>query len=77
MVRFCGLPAEILQGDYSNGAELGVFGAERQVFPLPGAIFQDFGADLLVISISGAIFGFFDAEDLPGLRRGGRGSANG
>ncbi len=77
MVRFCGLPAEILQGDYSNGAELGVFGAERQVFPFGGAIVQDFGAERQVFPFGGAIFGYFGAEDLPRLRRGGRESANG
>jgi hypothetical protein len=59
------------------GADFVVFGADRLVFPLSGADFRVFGADRLVFPLCGADFAVFGADRLPGLRRGGRGSATG
>jgi len=53
------------------------FGADLLIFPLSGADLGDFGAERQVFPPSGADFGIFGAEGLPGLRRGGRESAEG
>ena len=47
-----------------RGADFGIFGAERQVFPPSGAYLRDFGAERQFFLIFGAIFGDFGAERL-------------
>ncbi len=58
-------------------ADFWVFGADRLIILLSGAIFGDFGAERLIILLSGAIFWVFGAEGLPELTQEREGKREG